>query len=202
MIDKPIDLTSMDQASLPQLNEIIAKICGSAATIKYTDVIPTVETVAEGELVIYDNNAGTMGAYVITQKKHLFGINNGANFFNLGSIPAGAGVIPAANIGITITGLGTPSNKSLSTIYQASTDGFVVGTAYGEDSLNYILYSDSSASPSTIAGKIDWNSITTNCGISFCVPIKKNNYYQLVFGGSGDTGNSGVELYYFISHGT
>lgn len=71
MIDKPMDLTSMEEGNLPQLNEIIGKICTDAASIKYTSTLPTVDTVAEGQVVIYDDNAGTKRIYVITAKKNL-----------------------------------------------------------------------------------------------------------------------------------
>jgi hypothetical protein len=100
------------------------------------------------------------------------------------------------------SGLGSPSNKVINAIYQAATDGFLVGTVYGEDSLNYSIRSDGSTTPTTVVGYVSWHSTTTNCGISFCIPIKRGNYYQLVQGGSGDVGNSGVELLYFIPVGS
>jgi hypothetical protein len=133
MIDKPIDLNSLDQSNLPQLNEIISSICQRAASVKYTDVVPTAETVAEGEVVIYDNNAGTVGAYVITQKKHLFGINDGANLVNLGNIPAGAGVIPAANLTAQATSVFSILfyDTSFSSSTQQGTAGSTLKIAYG-----------------------------------------------------------------------
>lgn len=71
MIDKPLDMTSMNDSQLNVLNEIIGSICTKAAGVTHTSVVPTVETVSEGQLVIYDNGSGTKRIYVVTGKKNL-----------------------------------------------------------------------------------------------------------------------------------
>lgn len=68
MIEKPIDITSTDVAAL---NEVISAICANAAGVQHTSTLPTVETVSEGRLVIYDNGSGTKRIYVVTGKKNL-----------------------------------------------------------------------------------------------------------------------------------
>jgi len=98
MIDKPVDLTGMEAGDLPSLNEIIRSICDKALGVKNIVDAPSLSNVSEGELVIQDDGAGTKTASVVTGEGNLFTINSGSNFVNLGSIPAGAGVIPAANL--------------------------------------------------------------------------------------------------------
>lgn len=71
MIEKPTEVTSLDPAALPQLNEIISTICSKAAGVQFTSTVPTANTVSEGVLVIHDDGAGTKRLYVITGKKNL-----------------------------------------------------------------------------------------------------------------------------------
>lgn len=96
-------------------------------------------------------------------------------------------------------GLGDWASKSLSTIYQAATDGFIVGSVNGEDDYVFYLYTDSNSSPSTARARFGWGSSTTHCYIAFCCPIKKGDYYQIVRTGSGDQGD--LDYYYFIPIG-
>jgi len=71
MIDTPGSLTSMKDEQLPVLSGILDAICTKALSVKYSSVLPTASTVAEGEIVIYDDGAGTKRMYVITKKKNL-----------------------------------------------------------------------------------------------------------------------------------
>ena len=57
----------MDRPTEMTLEAVVAK----AISVKHTSVLPTSSTVAEGELVIYDDDAGTKRLYVITGKKNL-----------------------------------------------------------------------------------------------------------------------------------
>lgn len=75
-IEKPTDVTSFEtDAQVANLNENLNALFEKASTIKPTDIIPTVETVAVGELVIYDDGAGTKRLYVVTAKKNLGYVN-------------------------------------------------------------------------------------------------------------------------------
>jgi len=71
MIERIVQMTSMKDEQLPMLNSILDEICIKAMTIKVTSIQPTTENIREGELVIYDDGAGTKEIYVITGKKNL-----------------------------------------------------------------------------------------------------------------------------------
>jgi hypothetical protein len=75
MIDKTADVTSMDKEQVPILNNILDSIREQALSVKHTAVEPTKNTVREGQLVIYDNGAGTKRLYVVTNKKNLGYVN-------------------------------------------------------------------------------------------------------------------------------
>lgn len=75
MIDKTSDMTSLDESQLPILNSILDGIRIKALSVKVTSTLPTTGTVAEGQLVIYDNDAGTKRLYVVTGKKNLGYVN-------------------------------------------------------------------------------------------------------------------------------
>ena len=74
-IDRTADITSMKEDQLPTLRKILDNIQTQALTVKNTSVLPTVKTVSEGTLVIYDDGAGTKRIYVVTGKKNLGYIN-------------------------------------------------------------------------------------------------------------------------------
>ena len=71
MIDKTADVTSMDQSQVPVLNNILDGIRSQALSVKHTSKLPSVASVSEGQLVIYDDGAGTKRLYVVTAKKNL-----------------------------------------------------------------------------------------------------------------------------------
>lgn len=75
MINKRGDVTSLNENQLPVLNNIIDEICRSALSGKHSSVLPTAETVAEGEMVIYDDGSGTKRLYVKTAKGNLGYVN-------------------------------------------------------------------------------------------------------------------------------
>lgn len=62
--------------------------------------------------------------------------------------------------------------KSNNTVYQASTDGFVVGYASGAS--DSAVYTDASNPPTTLRSYIDDDTYSSG----FCVPVKKNDYYK------------------------
>ena len=71
MIDKTSEMTSLDNSQLPALNSILDGIRIQALSVKHTSKQPTVETVSEGQIVIYDDGAGTKKLYVVTGKGNL-----------------------------------------------------------------------------------------------------------------------------------
>ena len=71
MLEKTGSMTSMDNSQTNTLNSIIENIQSQALSIKHTNTLPTVKTVSEGQLVVYDDDAGTKRLYVVTQKKNL-----------------------------------------------------------------------------------------------------------------------------------
>ena len=75
MIDKTADLTSMENNQLPVLRSILDSIRVQALSVKYTSTLPTVNSVAEGQIVVYDDGAGTMRLYVVTKEKNLGYVN-------------------------------------------------------------------------------------------------------------------------------
>ena len=75
MIDKNADMTSMENSQVNTLNSILDTIRTQAMSVKLTGVLPTVKTVSEGQVVIYDDGAGTKRLYVVTAKKNLGFIN-------------------------------------------------------------------------------------------------------------------------------
>ena len=68
-------MTSMENTQVNTLNLILDDIQTHAMSVKHTDILPTAKTVSEGQLVIFDDGAGTKRLYVITQKKNLGFIN-------------------------------------------------------------------------------------------------------------------------------
>jgi hypothetical protein len=124
----------------------------------------------------------------------------------------GSAKIPAVD-GSQITNIGgligTAVSKSDNTAYQATTDGFLIGLidcggatgTYGD----ITGYTDSSNPPTTVmAYASGWRVDSTFSGSSgnrknsFCMPVKKNNYYK----GTLTTGaGSPTATYYFIPLG-
>ena len=74
-LDKKSDLTSMD--NLPAMNSILSDIRSQAMSVKHTSTVPTVSSIAEGQIIIYDSAAvrgvddGTKRLYVVTAKGNL-----------------------------------------------------------------------------------------------------------------------------------
>ena len=71
MIDKNADMTSMESSQVNNLNSILDSIRTQAMSVTHTAVLPTAKTVPEGQLVVYDDDAGTKRLYVVTQKGNL-----------------------------------------------------------------------------------------------------------------------------------
>lgn len=110
----------------------------------------------------------------------------------------------------SVTGIiGAAVSKSDNTAYQAATDGFFIGVIVAGSSVSagkIVGYSDSNSSPSTVLGGAHvWvntgnasESAQLNYG-SFCIPVKKNNYYKGVL---SSTSNAPTATYYFIPLGS
>ena len=75
MIDKNAEMTSLDNSQLNTLNSIIDGIRTQALSVKHTSILPTVKSVSEGQVVIYDDGAGTKRLYVVTNKGNLGYVN-------------------------------------------------------------------------------------------------------------------------------
>lgn len=89
--------------------------------------------------------------------------------------------------GSAIAQMGSWASKVVSTIYQAATDGFLVGSTHTDDSAYYEIRTDSAATPTTVRMRCGGaGSTTTDTYSAFCCPIKKNDYYRIVAQGSGD----------------
>ena len=102
---------------------------------------------------------------------------------------------------------GTWESKSESVIYQAQTDGFFIGIVVAGTNTSagkVLAYSDSSATPTTIRGAgntlLATSTISqtsaTNYG-SFCIPVKKGDYYQGVLS-SAFSGSTATAVYYWF----
>jgi len=78
-------------------------------------------------------------------------------------------------------GMGSWDNtKSFGTIYQASTDGFVVGYWSVDNGDNLQIISDSAAAPTTVRQQYSTGSGTTAATVGFCCPVKKNDYWKAI----------------------
>jgi len=75
MIDKPNEIVSFEEHQIPALNSMLDAIFNKALSIKSSSVLPTEDTVAEGEIVVYDDGAGTKRLYIKTAKKNLGYVN-------------------------------------------------------------------------------------------------------------------------------
>jgi hypothetical protein len=84
------------------------------------------------------------------------------------------------------------NSYSMSTIYQAATDIFVLGTIYRADNTPQSLvgYTDSAASPTTIRCKAGSREAAFG---TFCMPVKKDDYWKVLNPEAGGTMSS---LYY------
>lgn len=121
------------------------------------------------------------------------GLVSGASLVNLINIPAGAGIIPLANIGGLLQ---TPVAKNIGTTYQALTDGVVTAfvTANSAGAAGYVQgFTDPSTSPVTLGGQASAQNPATGQADhtakygSFQMFVQKNNYYVVntgVFGGA------------------
>ena len=74
-IDRTADITSMKDDQLPTLRKILDNIQEQAMSVKNTSILPTTDTVSAGQLVVYDDGAGTKRLYVVTAKKNLGYVN-------------------------------------------------------------------------------------------------------------------------------
>jgi hypothetical protein len=104
---------------------------------------------------------------------------------------------------------GTLASKNDNTSYEATTDGFFCGTLTANDSLsqaNITVYTDSSNPPTTVRGGcFVWRNeggageSSGNTPASFCVPVKKGNYYK---GVKTEAQAGTTASYYFMPLGT
>ncbi len=92
---------------------------------------------------------------------------------------------------------------------KALTDGFLIGTileASSADGTSRIsVYSDSASNPTTFRAAASCGHPATApvaCYInSFCIPIKKNDYYKVIYQADEGSNNAYTRTYYFIPFG-
>lgn len=61
----------VEPALAAELNDRIAKLGKEAVNVKFVSSVPTVSTIREGEIVVYDDDAGTVRLYLRTAKGNL-----------------------------------------------------------------------------------------------------------------------------------
>jgi hypothetical protein len=101
-------------------------------------------------------------------------------------------------------GFGAPVAKSIDTIYQATTDGILVGSVE-EPSLGYgcmmTVYSDAATPPTTNRGAVlaEYTNATYTKYASISVPILKSDYYKVTKGNFGlnNSGNEVFTIYFY-----
>lgn len=74
-INRPSPITSFDKNQIPNLKANLDVLFNNAQAVKYTDTMPTTETIGQNEVHVYDDGAGTKRIYFITGKKNLGYIN-------------------------------------------------------------------------------------------------------------------------------
>lgn len=70
-IQRPAEMTGLNDEHLNVFNSIIDAICSNAAGITHVSTEPTIKTVPEGHVVLYDNGTDTRRLYMVTAKKKL-----------------------------------------------------------------------------------------------------------------------------------
>jgi hypothetical protein len=110
-------------------------------------------------------------------------------------------------------GIGSSVAKTDNTVYQAATDGFFIGIISATSDATFAEingYTDSSNPPTTLMGVASAyrndGGYSRAYGVrkqSFCIPVKKNDYYKGVTTyDSGSGGQAPTVTYYFISLGS
>jgi hypothetical protein len=95
------------------------------------------------------------------------------------------GYLPAGSVNgnVLTAALGSPVSKSINTVYQANTDGFVIAYSNTYGSHGYMNgYADTSSSPSTI--RVHQEGQADEHPMNLCVtfPVKKGEYWKIVVG--------------------
>jgi len=120
---------------------------------------------------------GTDSKKVVYTNLDMTGITNGHVLYNNNGTPAG--------MSLTAVALGSSAAKSENTVYQAATDGFIVGYVTTDSSTNsgdfeVRILSDASNPPTTIMQTMKaTDAAAGDTTIPFCSPVKKNNYYKI-----------------------
>ncbi len=65
------NIAGMTEDQTPVLNNILDNIADMAVGIRYTDTLPTTDTVAWGQMTIYDDGAGTKRLYLRTGQDNI-----------------------------------------------------------------------------------------------------------------------------------
>lgn len=102
-------------------------------------------------------------------------------------LTAGVGIVISSTNAINVSSfIGTNNSRNFTTVYQETSDGFIVGnTTRTFASHEFIAYHDSTATPITTAqlGSAVWVSGGQTISLPIGFPVRKNNYWRVV--GSG-----------------
>ena len=131
---------------------------------------------------------------------------SGAALTLLPNIPSGAGIIPVANIGSI---LGANVSRSAGTIYQAPSDGIVVGYLQNTD-MNaqpyFTAVTDSNATPSTVVqrgeGVRDTFYTPAAQYTPICFPVRKDDYWQVTIAYHLSSSGGTIPALFFIPLGS
>ena len=94
------------------------------------------------------------------------------------------GVVPSANLNNNGHQLGAwDATKVVSTVYQASTDGFVLvfGDVQGNSQKGWGIFTDSSNPPTTQRTSNTSSSATTETVESAMCPVRKGDYWEIIY---------------------
>jgi len=97
----------------------------------------------------------------------------------------GLGIVQnTSNGNILLSGaLGTWQGKTTGVVYQAASDGFVIGYASGTGGVNMSAYSDSNNPPTTLRQYV-LSPGSGNGAVSICMPVRKGDYWEVTYGGA------------------
>lgn len=184
----------IDQATA---SSIIDADISSGANISDTKLAPITTAGKVNVSALVGSIANSLLAQLVNA-----GLVSGAALVNLDSIPAGAGLVPIANIGSLF---GASVSKNIGTTYQATTDGIVTAlvSANSAGNAGYVRgFTDSNSSPSTLMGQASVcspNSAQADHTVlynSFSMRVKNNDYYVVNTGVFGAASQPATSMYF------
>lgn len=119
-------------------------------------------------------------------------------FYNDGS----SNIAEISNLG-EYCGFGNWVSKAFSTVYLASTDGWVVGWAEADNGDDIYGYTDASNPPTTARQRLGTGSGTTEAVINMGFPVRKGDYWKVQAASGSEGGSAGgtTNAVFFIPAG-